>query len=221
MIHDIFSKEKIILKENKKYKILVDYREKNSLVPGKLSKLGFDFELKELKVGDYEINETIIERKTVKDLIQSMINQRLKKQLEEIKQYTNYLLIIEGNLKEELKKYSNPNSIKGFLISIALNYKTPIIYTENEEETAEYLRLIAKKEKTTGKINPLKKSLNKNEQVEFILQSFPKIGKVKSKELLQKFKTLNKTFNSKFNELNLILGKNTIEFKEILNHEYK
>lgn len=221
MIHDIFSKEKTNLEKKERYKIFVDYREKNSLVPGKLSKLGIDFELKELKIGDYEINETIVERKTVKDLIQSMINRRLKRQIEEIKQYPNYLLFIEGNLNEELKKYSNPNSIRGFLISVTLNHKTPIIYTENEEETAQYLKLIAKKEKNAGKINPVKKSLTKNEQLEFILQSFPKIGNAKSKKLLQKFKSLNNVFNSEEEKLNAILGKNSIEFKEILNREYK
>ena len=101
-LHDIFTtrKEKSIQKP--KEKILIDYREKNSLVAAYLVKLGFEIEFKELKVADYIVRGVAIERKTVADFILSMINKRLLKQIEELQQYENKLLIIEGIDEQEL-----------------------------------------------------------------------------------------------------------------------
>jgi ERCC4-type nuclease len=122
---DIFSNKKVNPKEEvPKEKIVIDYREKNSLVYSYLIKQGFEVEFKELKIGDYIVKDVIIERKTVSDFISSMINHRLIKQIEELKQYENKLLIIEGISEQELYKEDNegvhPNAIRGFLLSILL-----------------------------------------------------------------------------------------------------
>ena len=133
-IFDIFSKsEKIAKKETEpKPKIIIDYREKNSLVASYLISLGFDVEFKELKIGDYAVKDTIIERKTISDFISSMINGRLLKQLEELKQFENKLLIIEGISKQEIyadeNSGVNANAIRGFLLSILLKHKIPIMF---------------------------------------------------------------------------------------------
>ena len=129
MINDIFSTKKISESSEKKEKVIIDFREKNSLVPAKLKKINLEIEFKELKIGDYFVKNTIIERKTIKDFAQSMINGRLKKQLQEIKQYEKFLLIIEGDLNQI--KNIHENSIKGFLLSILLNYNVPVIFTKN------------------------------------------------------------------------------------------
>jgi len=65
-------------------KIIIDYREKNSLVPANLKKQGIDIEFKELKVADYIVKNIVIERKTISDFISSMLNGRMVKQLEEM-----------------------------------------------------------------------------------------------------------------------------------------
>ena len=78
-LYNIFQTEKITSekKEIPKEKIIIDYREKNSLVASELIKLGFEIEFRELKVADYLVKNTAIERKTVGDFISSMINRRL------------------------------------------------------------------------------------------------------------------------------------------------
>ena len=93
---DIFSSKKPIIKkeEKSKEKIIIDYREKNSLVAPHLIKLGLEIEFKELKVGDYIVQNVIIERKTINDFLSSMLNHRLLNQIEELKQFENKLLII-------------------------------------------------------------------------------------------------------------------------------
>jgi Fanconi anemia group M protein len=186
--------------------ITIDYREKNSFVPAELSALGHKIKLKELKVADYLVNEIAIERKTLSDFTQSMINRRLKKQLEEIKQYTKHLLLIET------KTLIFENSIKGFILSILLNHKVPIIFTNSPKETANYISILSKQKPSKQKINPTKKQLSFYEQQKYILQSFPNIGQKKSEELLEKFKSLNNIFNAKEEELKLILGKKAKQF---------
>ena len=52
-ILDIFSIKKIKTKKKKQEIILIDYREKNSLVASELINLNLKIEFKELKVGDY------------------------------------------------------------------------------------------------------------------------------------------------------------------------
>ena len=118
--HNIFSSRKKENKEILKQKVIIDYREKNSLVVSELVKLGFEVEIKELKVADYLVKDVAIERKTVSDFISSMINQRLRSQLEELQQYPNKLLIIEGIEEHEL--YTDDDvKYNEFAISVGLH----------------------------------------------------------------------------------------------------
>ena len=73
--HNIFSKEKETI-ENK-IKIIIDNREKQSLVASQLANLGFQIEFQQLKVGDYLVNDVAVERKTINDLKSSIINKRI------------------------------------------------------------------------------------------------------------------------------------------------
>src|SRR4030043_1630112 len=101
--------------EKKKIKIIVDNREKNSLVISELySNKDIFLEFKQLPVADFLIRDVAIERKTVSDFLSSMINKRLSRQLEEMKQYPKQLLIIEGMEEQELYHEEggiNPNAI--------------------------------------------------------------------------------------------------------------
>ncbi len=133
-----------------KPKIIVDYREKNSLVISELINLGIEIEFRELKVADYIVKDVAIERKTINDFISSMINKRLFNQIQELQQYKNRLLLIEGIEEQEL--YSdkeggvNGNAIRGFLLSILLKHNIPIIFTKNYEDTAKFISILSKKQ---------------------------------------------------------------------------
>ena len=186
-IFDIFSKtkkEKII----PKHKIEIDYRERNCLVPSLLKKLNFEIEIKELKVADYIVKDVAIERKTIDDFISSMINRRLSNQLQELQQYENKLLIIEGFEHQDLYSQNvNANALRGFILSILLKYKVPIIFTKNQEDTAKFIYILANKQTKEMSLNAKKKTLNKKEQLQFIIESFPGIGPKTAKKLLEKF----------------------------------
>jgi len=214
---NIFSNRKI--KEKEKTTIIVDNREKNSLVISELIKRNNIIEFAQLPVADYIINNTAIERKTINDFKSSIIDKRIFSQLNELKQYPNHLLILEGLENTELYKGQiHENAFRGFLLSVALNFKTPIIYSINEEDTAKYLSILAnKKEKSEPSIRQSRTLMSKEKQIQFILEGFPNIGPVKAKALIEEFKILKNIANATKEELEKVLGKNAEEFIKLLN----
>jgi len=218
---NIFSKKKI--KRREKPKIIADIREKNSLVISQLHEFGVEVEMKHLPVADFIVKDVAIERKTVSDFLGSMINKRLSRQLIEIKQYKNCLLIIEGTEEYELyndrKEGISGNAIRGFLLSILLEYKVPLIFTKDYEDTATFLLLLAKKQKIETGIRASKKILNKKEQLQYILEGFPGIGPKTAKKLLKKYKTIKNIINIPVEELKKEIGKKA-EIFNLLDKKY-
>lgn len=219
--HDIFSRrsEKISKKPKQTAKILVDNHEKNSLVPAILSKLKMDYEFTHLEVADYLINDIAIERKTIPDLKSSIINKRILFQLRELKQYPKSLLIVEGISNFALYQgIIHENALRGFLLSTTIEHKIPIIFTENEEDTAKYLAVLAIREskpKTPLSLRQ-KLSLSKEEQKQFILEGFPGIGPSTARKLIEKFKSIKNIINAPKEELEEILGKKADLFTKLL-----
>jgi len=219
--NSIFSKSRKT-KPKKKPKIIADIHERRSLVISELeSNKEINLEIKPLKIADYLIGQTAIERKTVNDFINSMLNKRLLEQLRNLKKYKQSLLIIEGIDEEEIYREDrklNPNSIRGFILSIVLNYQIPIIFTQNYLDTSKYLILLAKQQSKKNIELSLHSRIPKRlkEQKQYILESFPNIGPVTAKKLLKKFKTISKTINADEEELRKILKKKAKDFKKLL-----
>ncbi len=206
-------------------KIKIDHREKNSLIPAELIELGHKIEFSHLPVADYIIKNTAIERKTISDFINSMINKRLSKQLIELKQYPKHLLIIEGIEEQEIyndnKEGINGNALRGFILSILLNYKIPIVYTKDYEDTAKFISILAKKQKKPHiSLNPKKHSHNKKEQLQYIIEGFPGIGPATAKRLLKKYKTISNIINQDLKNLENDIGKKAEIFKKLVEQQY-
>lgn len=228
-ILDIFSNKPT--RNPPKKKIIVDHREKNSHVVHELEEHGFEIEFRQLKVADYIIKGTAIERKTVQDFVSSMINKRLIKQLKELRQYPSRLLIVEGideqdlYLKEseyieEETKNMHPNAIRGFLLSILLNYEVPIIFTKDSEDTVKFISVLSRKKKRELPLNISKKNLNKQERMQFILESFYGIGPKTARKLLNEFKSLKNIFSASEEQLEEVIGKKGKEMFKIINSNY-
>jgi len=202
--------------------IVVDTREKQSLISANLLNQKANIEYKKLEIGDYLIGETIVERKTFSDFVSSMIDKRLFSQLREIKKYPKYFIIIEGFYYQYDDFNVSENAIKGMMLSIATDFQVPIIFTENEEDTAKFLILTAKRCEKPKRDNSLRQSKTprtKNEERQFVLEGFAGIGPVTAKELLDKFKSLRSIFNATEKELKQIenFDENKIKkFRELL-----
>jgi ERCC4-type nuclease len=218
---NIFSKSKE--KERVKEKVIVDNRERNSLVATHLVKEGFDVEWKQLPVGDYIVKGVAIERKTVSDLKSSIINKRIIQQLLELKQYSKHLLLVEGILDEDVYNGGiHENAFRGFLLSVALDYNVPLIFTHDEEDTARYILVLAKKQERpeTG-IRASKIMMTLEERQQFVLEGFPNVGPKKARRLLEKFGSLKNIFESSEDDLKDILGVRNSDFRKMLDHKFK
>lgn len=212
---DIFSKKKV---KKQKVRIVVDNREKNSLVVSELMSKGFEIEFRQLPVADYLVNGVAIERKTVSDLKSSVVNKRIVQQLLELKQYLQCFLLVEGILDEDL--YSSPglheNAFRGFLLSVALDFNVPVIFTHDAEDTARYIDVLARRKKVEQGIRASKIFRTKKEQMQFILEGFPNVGPLKANALIKRFGSLSGVFNASEEELSEVLGKRTGDFKNLL-----
>jgi len=207
-IENIFSKTKTTSEETKcpnpKIPIIIDIRESQSLIAANLIENKANIEHEQLEIGDYLIQDTIIERKTFSDFVSSMLDKRLFNQLNEMKKYPKQFLLIEGFNYEYNKFNVHENAIRGMLLSIAIDHQIPTVYTKDEEDTANFLILTAKKyekPKQELSIRQSKTLKTTEEQKQFILEGFPGVGPTTAKQLLEKFPTLREILNATEKEL--------------------
>ena len=219
-ILDIFSKRESKEEIKEKIKVEVDWREKNSLVPSELCRQGMDVEFKQLPIGDYIIKGIVIERKTISDFKSSIVNKRIITQLLELKQHEKSLLILEGINDEMYIGGIHENAFRGFLLSVALEFRVPVIFTYDEVDTAKYISVLSRKEKKDISFRASKIFLNDKEQLQFILEGFPNVGSKKTQKLLEKFGSLKEIFNASVEELEAILGKRAGEFRKLITKSF-
>ncbi len=193
--------------------IIVDHRENSNIIK-ELIKENITIEKKQLDIADFiiqtknldnKIQNVGIERKTIQDLLNSIIDKRLISQLMLLKENFDVpLLIIEGDENIYKIRDFHPNSIRGIISTIAIDFQIPIIHTKNQRDTAKYLALIAKRlEKPRRPLSlvPKKRLLTLKEQQLYLIESLPGIGPTISKSLLKKFKSIRNIVNAREKEL--------------------
>ena len=123
--------------------VKLDYREASSTLAAYVSSLGMTVEYDNLTTGDIQIEQDIlIERKTSRDLLTSIIDGRLFKQCQRMKNSKiKPLLLIELG---EIGNSVHPNAVLGALAHVTLDLGVPIITTKDSMESAHLIYLIAK-----------------------------------------------------------------------------
>jgi Fanconi anemia group M protein len=196
--------------EKSKTVVFADSREGNSKVIRHLSEMEMDVKVRSMAVGDYQVSdEVVIERKTAKDFVDSIIDKRLFKQARELsEEFKRPILILEGD--DIYNGMIHPNAVRGTIAAIAIDFGISIIPTRNSEDTAAMIKRIAVREQT-GEKTPIqirtdKKPVSLWEQQLFIVESLPNIGPVNAKNLLQHFGSVEKVLNASESELQEVDG---------------
>ncbi len=202
-------------------RIIVDEREQKSGIPDLLKAVGMAVEMKTLPIGDYIVApETIVERKSIKDLMASVFDGRLYDQCTRLKEHFEHpIVLVEGNVDEVEEITDNPLVFYGALSRVALEFKIPIIPTPSASHTAKLLvALCSKKDGPTGPyLKKIKKSSNLETQQLSTLCSLPGIGEKFAVRMLEKFGTPLKVFSATTSELAKVEGLGEARAKKIKN----
>ena len=122
-------------------RIVVDDREKKSGIPDLLKSVGLNIEMKTLPIGDYIVApETIVERKSIRDLMASVFDGRLFDQCTRLKEHFEHpIVLMEGNVDEIEEIMDNPLIFYGAISTVVLDFKIPVIPTPSAAHTAKLL----------------------------------------------------------------------------------
>lgn len=205
--------------------IVADDRE--NAIAKKLSKMEIQVEKKRLDVADFMVSDRVaVERKTAEDFADSIVDSRLFDQIDEISQFSKPVLLIEG---EDLYRHRDihPNSIRGALSSITIDYGIPILWSSSEEETAEILKSMARREQEEQDrsiaVRGEKSPNTRKQMMEFVVAGLPDVNTKIASRLLENFGTVRKIFTASEEELKQVEGigdKTASKIRELLQKSY-
>ena len=216
--------------------VVVDDRERQSGIPAILSDMpGVKMIVQRMSLGDYLLdNRLIFERKTLKDLIYSIIDGRIFSQAARLA-YSDYLpiVILEGTSSDIQEFKMKREAMQGALIYISVILRIPVLRSTSPAETADLMLQTARQvqkaaDGTVQRHGGAPKG--KYRQQMLILQGLPGIGKKRAKQLIKRFKTVENVVNATYEELMDLdgIGKNiaddiryTLSDKQVLYNVHK
>ncbi|MFB5632633.1 MAG: ERCC4 domain-containing protein [Nitrosopumilus sp.] len=200
-------------------RIIVDERERKSGIPELLKSVGLNLEMKTLPIGDYIVApETVVERKSIRDLMASVFDGRLFDQCTRLKEhFENPIVLMEGNVDEIEEITENPLIFYGAISTVVLDFKIPVIPTPSATHTAKLLvSMCSRKDAPKGPyLKKIKKSSDLERQQLSSLCSLPGIGEKFAIRMLEKFGTPLKVFTATTAELAKVEGLGDARAKKI------
>lgn len=213
---------------SKQYKVSVDYREKGSLVMKELLKQGINIDLQQLDVGDFALSkDLVIEYKTVKDFVDSIIDKRIIEQARNLSNIRKPVIIVEGEQNIYEQRRIHPNAIRGMIATLTLNFNISIITTKDYLDTTNYIKLLAEREydpESTRWTPHSAKPTTDKELQEYLVASLPGIGSRLAPFLLEEFKTIQNIVNANEEDLknvDLIGKKKAKRLKDLFKKTYQ
>ncbi len=200
-------------------RIVVDDREQKSGIPNLLKSVGLNVEMKTLPIGDYIVApETVIERKSIRDLLASVFDGRLFDQCSRLKEnFEHPIILMEGNVDEIEEITDNPLIFYGALSTVVIDFKIPVIPTPSAAHTAKLLvSMCSRKDIPKGPfLKKIKKSSDLEKQQLTALCSLPGIGEKFAVRMLEKFGTPLRSFTATTSELAKVEGLGEARAKKI------
>ncbi|MCK5040593.1 MAG: DEAD/DEAH box helicase [Candidatus Aenigmarchaeota archaeon] len=212
--------------DEKKITIVADVRE--TQVNKKLSQLSarknISLDVHQLKVADFILSDRLgVERKTVDDFVDSIIDKRLFEQLSALSSsFLRPVLMIEGEGDMLDLKYSrniHPSAVMGAINSVLIDFRIPVYFTKNIDQSCELLINLAKREQVeksrSVQLYANRKTDGCDDIQERIISSFPRINRNISMKLLDKFKSIKNIVNASLDKLVDVEGIGTLRAKKI------
>lgn len=211
-------------------KIIVDYRELRSNVARILFERGLEIDSQRLEVGDFILSEDVcVELKKVTDFVGSLLDGRLFVQAKHLRSnFKKPIYIIEGDVNDIFEvRNVHPNALRGAILSLLLDYQIPIMFAPTQEDTADMLQLLAKREQEDRNksisLRGGRKLFSPNEQKQYFIEGLPSVGPKLAKNLLSFFGSCRSILDASEDELRKVdkVGeKKAKRIKELLDEKY-
>ncbi len=210
----------------KQVSIIVDNRERNLDILEGLAGSGIQLTFAQLPVGDYIVSDRMcVERKTVNDFENSIMNSRLFDQAERLSStFKKAILLVEG---DDTEFVAQPNVVLGTIISMYSDYSVQVIRAKDASDTVTILARLAEREQEREdrkpKIVGSKKAYTNSQWQQLILGSMPGIGPKLAESLLKHFRSIRNVVSADPGDLMEVdkIGKKKAEkIYEILNAEF-
>jgi len=211
--------------------VVVDQRELDSPIAKELSRReGVRTRLETLEVGDYVLSDRVaVERKSVADFLDTLTggDRSMFEQVGDLSRaYARPVVILEG---EDLygERNVHPNAIRGALSSLAIDFDASVLRTEDEDDTADLLEVVAGREQEesdrTVSVHGEKSGKTLAEQQEYVVGSVADIGPVTARALLEEFKTVEAVMTAKKEDLMTVDGVGEVtadRLREVVGSDY-
>lgn len=209
-------------------KIVVDTHEPDIIV-ALLTDLGIDVERRTITPGDYIVSlDCGIERKTVNDFVNSVFSGRVFEQVDRLREvYGKPILILEGEVEEELAKRNNPRAFWGALLKVQSDMGVPVISTTSVLNTANLLYTLAKRLQKNKKnkilIQHKPRLMTQKDRQMYVVSSLPGIGDELAERLLNHFGSVRKIVQANVSDLVKVDGVGKVKagkIKDILDAKF-
>ena len=187
------------------YKLYIDSREHKRIPYAKARCMswGWDYEIKQLRYGDYVCGNTVIEWKTATDFISSVVDGRMKKEaIDQANHFPYHYVFISGDVDTACSMYKRYTKIQfhktSFYSAIAsLMLYTNVMMVPNLKDGFHLLRYVIEKSNATGSrvVRPVEK-LSRNPCYNFLV-GIPRISQKRAEAIctLHNLKTAYQLFN--------------------------
>ena len=201
-----------MLKNNLPINIIADDRENKSEVIESLMGIeNVKVSIYRLSIGDYQVdNRLIVERKTLKDFVVSIIDGRLFKQMLCLaNSKSEGVLILEGTVSDMVEIGMTREAMQGALITVSLILGIPILRSKDPSETAKLIVYIGRQIESMAMGGVQRhgyRPKNKRKRQLFILQGLPGIGPGRAGRLLDRFGSVEAAISASSSELQSVDG---------------
>jgi ERCC4-type nuclease len=197
--------------------VVVDTREASKMgkLVASLRSAGCEVREERLEAGDFYVPgepSFLVERKTPVDLVSSVRDGRLWRELDKMKSsgLVSYLLV-EGPLSliERFTDWSQ-SSVAGLLVSVSDGWGVPVLWAPSQPWTVSYLLSMARRarreEKRSYPLRVVPKRAEPREAMLAVVEGLPGVGPERAEALLKKFGTLSALFSASAEELEQVEG---------------
>lgn len=202
-------------------RVIADERERKSGIPDLLSKIGVRTDIVTLRTGDYIVeSSTAVERKSVRDLVSSVADGRLRDQCERLSgEFKNPILVLEGAAEEISGAVDNPFVFYAALARVVIDFGISLIQTPDATHTAKLLVSLGAREGARAGAVPRKVRKRPGaplgDQQVGVLCSVPGIGEQLASRLLARFGTPLGAFSATAAELAQVEGLSAASAKRL------